>query len=269
MATMESPVRPAVLIVIPAYREARRLPVLLADVAAHAAAFARLDAPYTIHFRVVDGGSPQPESDAMRRSVEALRLDSLVSYDRLARNRGKGGAIRSGFDRGLAEGYRYLGFVDADAAVSIGELRRAVDCLVDTRNRPPLAGVIGSRVKLLGRRVERSAARHCVGRLFATIVSLMFGQSVYDTQCGLKVFEREALARHLDAPIDEHWTWDTALLFSMLHDGEPVHEIPIDWTERAGSKLTFVRDPVVMLWRLMRFRRRLGARDTSRRRTSG
>jgi hypothetical protein len=113
--------------------------------------------------------------------------------------------------------------------------------------------------------MERTPLRHYSGRVFATFVSLWFGQAVYDTQCGLKVFEREMLKRHLDAPEDVRWVWDTQLLLAMLHAGERIHELPVDWRETGESKLSLVRDPLAMIWSLIRFRRRLRACGTPRR----
>jgi hypothetical protein len=59
---------------------------------------------------------------------------------------------------------------------------------------PEVEIVLGSRVRLLGRNVERKATRHYFGRIAATAVSTLFDFSVYDTQV-----RREALPRHTDA----------------------------------------------------------------------
>ena len=100
-------------------------------------------------------------------------------------------------------------------------------------------------------------------RAFATFVSSWFSQDVYDTQCGLKIFERETLRHHLQIPEDMRWVWDTQLLLSMLHAGERIHELPVDWRETGHSKVSLLRDPLTMVWHLVTFRRRLRARGAS------
>ncbi len=80
---------------------------------------------------------------------------------------------------------------------------------------------------------------------------------MYDTQCGLKVFEAGALRRYLEVPSDARWVWDTQLLLAMLGGGERIHEVPINWRETGHSKLSLLRDPLRMFWRLVTFRRQL------------
>jgi dolichyl-phosphate beta-glucosyltransferase len=248
-----------VLVVIPAYKEAGRLPALLRDVKAYLSSASHAQAPFDVQFSIVDDGSPQADFEATEHLLVEQGLRDRVDLVRLEHNRGKGGAIRAGFERGLAAGFDYLGFVDADSAVSIGELHRVLVYLTSLRSTAPLAGAIGSRVKMLGRHVERSMLRHYMGRVFATFVGVYFRHPVYATQCGLKVFEREALTRYLDVPSDERWVWDTQLLLAMLHAGEPIHEVPVDWRETGQSKVSLIRDPLAMVWRLATFRARLRA----------
>jgi glycosyltransferase involved in cell wall biosynthesis len=244
-------------IVIPAYKEAARLPGLLADIKAYLRSPLPVDHGLDVRFCIVDGGSPADELAATERALYASNVGSSVTLLSLGRNRGKGAAIRAGFERALNEGFAYQGFMDADSSVPVRELHRVLVHLATTGRELGLAGTIGSRVKMLGRSVVRNPLRHCSGRVFATFVAVYFRCAVYDTQCGLKVFDAAVLPRYLDAPIDTRWVWDTQLLLAMLHAGERIHEIPIDWRETGDSKVSLLRDPLTMIRSLIKFKRRL------------
>lgn len=247
-------------VVIPAYNEAARLPRLLAELAGYLPR--EVQAPdLDVRFCIVDDGSRPEEFSAEERLIRDAGLGDAVRLVRLASNQGKGAAIRAGFEIGLAEGFDYLGFFDADCSVGVQELHRALVHLVAAHRDAGVTGVIGSRVRMLGRRVERNPVRHSLGRVFATFVSVWFRQPVYDSQCGLKIFERETLRRHLQVPEDRRWVWDTQLILSMLHAGERIHELPVDWQEAGRSKVSLIRDPLTMIWHLVRFRRQLRRRD--------
>jgi dolichyl-phosphate beta-glucosyltransferase len=245
------------LVVIPAYNEAAKLPILLADIKAYLDSPLPAEGCFDIHFLIVDDGSRREEFAATERLLREYGLQDGVGLVRLERNRGKGAAIRAGFERGLAGSFQYLAFMDADSSVSVSELHHLLVYLTTTGRPLGLAGAIGSRVRMLGRTVVRSPLRHCVGRVFATFVTAYFGCAVYDTQCGLKVFETDALRRYLRVPTDDRWVWDTELLLAMLHGGERIHEIPINWRETGQSKVSLIRDPLRMFWNLVKFKRRL------------
>jgi glycosyltransferase involved in cell wall biosynthesis len=244
-------------IVIPAYKESARLPRLLGDIRAYLQSSLPAASDLDVRFCVVDDGSPDDELAGTEAAVREVALPESVGLLSVKPNRGKGAAIRAGFERGVNNGFTYQGFMDADSSVTVAQLHRVLAYLVTTGREIGLAGAIGSRVKMLGRSVDRNAIRHCTGRVFATFVALYFDHGVYDTQCGLKVFDAAVLRRYLDAPIDSRWVWDTQLLLAMLHGGERIHEIPIDWAETGHSKVSLLRDPLTMVRSLVKFRRRL------------
>jgi dolichyl-phosphate beta-glucosyltransferase len=111
-----------------------------------------------------------------------------------------------------------------------------------------LAMAIGSRVLMLGRPVARRAARHYLGRVAATLVSIVLRAPVYDSQCGAKLLRTgPALPPLLDAPFATRWLFDVEILdrIARAEPGTPaavlhrrVHEVPVPgWADAPGSKV--------------------------------
>ncbi len=248
---------PTTVLVVPAFNEAHRF-----DDAAFGAFLA---ADPSHHLCFVDDGSTD---DTLAR-LEALRRQTPDRIDVLRHdaNRGKGEAVRSGLVHAAATGAAYIGFADADLAAPLSEVAAL---RAELEAYPEAWAAIGSRVKLLGRRIERSEARHYVGRVFATFASLAIQLPVYDTQCGLKLFRNNAqVSRAIAAPFVSRWIFDVELI-ARLADlagkgadaAKRIREVPLmTWCDRGDSHLgvaDFLRAPLE-LWRI---RRRLRQRSS-------
>jgi len=221
------------VIVVPCHNEEKRL-----DAERLLSLLSRAD----VNVLFVDDGS----TDGTRRSLMELsaRAPDRVRVHALARNRGKGEAVRQGLLRALESGAAVVGYLDADLSTPPEEMLGLVAVLDD----PKLEVVLGSRVSLLGRRIERTFARHYLGRVFASVASLSLGLPVYDTQCGAKVFRRgPALEAALARPFTSRWAFDVEFLGRLLvgEDGTPqlteeaFVEVPLHhWHHVEGSSLT-------------------------------
>ena len=75
---------------------------------------------------------------------------------------------------------------------SICEFRRVLE------KRNTIDVVLGSRIPLLGRDIQRRPLRRILGRVFARTASLVLGLSLYDTQCGAKLFRVNAETTAID-----------------------------------------------------------------------
>jgi len=216
------------LLVVPCYNEERRL-----DSAAYKA-FA--EANPEVGFLFVNDGSRDGTSALLHAlAAEAPRCTALD----LAQNSGKAEAVRQGMLAALDSGAEHIGFWDADLATPLAS---ALDMKELLERKAALQIVLGSRVRLLGRKIERNPVRHYLGRVFATAVSLLLRLPVYDTQCGAKLFRATPRLREMvEKPFLSRWIFDVELLARFLLAGgtaEEIYELPLDrWMDVAGSKV--------------------------------
>jgi dolichyl-phosphate beta-glucosyltransferase len=190
---------------------------------------------------MVDDGS-RDETGARLQQL-AARAPGRVEVLSLSPNRGKAEAVRQGLLRALGQGPEVVGYVDADLSTPVAEVLRLLDII----DRSGAEVVIGARISLLGSDIRRSAARHYLGRIFATAASLLLQTRVYDTQCGAKLFRRTpALAAALAEPFLSRWSFDVELLGRLLVgtaavppvDQQRFVEVPLRaWRDVPGSKL--------------------------------
>ncbi len=234
----------SVELVIPCYNEAQRL-----RPDAFRAALDDLDDLSLLFF---DDGS----TDRTPQLLERLQGEAgtRVRVESAATNLGKAEAVRRGMQRALAGSAELVGYWDADLSAPLSE----VPAMVRTLAAYSARAVIGSRVKALGRDVQRRASRHYLGRVFATAASLALDEPVYDTQCGAKIFVNDPRTRSLfDAPFDSTWAFDVELLARLREREGGLHPHVVEhvlssWHHRDGSKVGY-RDVLRVgrdLWRI-------------------
>lgn len=235
------------LLVIPAFEESARLPQYLEALGAELSA-----AGLNVRVQVVDDGSSAAERRKLADVVRGFseRWPAIAPVLELPMNRGKGGAIMAGW--ASARGARHLAFVDADGAIPAGEVARVfrLALAADSARKSYFA----SRVKMLGRVVERSFSRHLIGRVYASLVGTLVHSGIYDSQCGFKVVPGEALPALLEMIREHRFAFDVELLTALVELGFPIEEVPIDWRDIPGSKVSLVKDSARMFLSLVRIR---------------
>lgn len=240
------------VVVIPCYNEEERLPV---DALVEFSQKQR-----DIGLLLVDDGSTDATAELLRTLTDRAP-DGLASMS-LERNRGKAEAVRRGINHVLEkQTVSYTGYWDADLATPLGAIRRFRDVLEDNED---LQLVMGSRVKLLGREVQRSELRHYLGRVFATAASMSLGLAVYDTQCGAKLFRVDDATRSIfREPFLSRWIFDVEVIarlsaYVATRDSTvegAIYEYPLEqWIDVEGSKVR-LRDYIkaaLELWAIRR-----------------
>lgn len=228
---------PDIMVVVPCYNEVSRL-----DVGQFKAAVA--DTP-GLQFIFVDDGSTDATSELLcALNAAAPDVFHLLS---LKLNMGKAEAVRQGLLVALEHRPEYAAFWDADLATPLQALPTFCTIL---QERPHVEMVFGSRVRMLGRQIDRRASRHLIARGFATVVSLMLRLPVYDTQCGAKMFR---VSDHLRMLFDEQfvsrWLFDIEIIARLIRARrgtalprveDVIYELPLaKWHDVAGSKITY------------------------------
>jgi dolichyl-phosphate beta-glucosyltransferase len=230
---------PGLSIVVPAYNEARRLPVTLPRLIAYAG---RLGEPAEII--IVDDGSVDGTSDVAH---ELGRASGLVSVLRSPQNAGKGASVRRGM---LAARHDHVLFTDADLSTPIEEaakLRAALGQGADV--------AIGSR-RAAGSEIQirQPWLRELAGRTFSRVVALLLLPGIGDSQCGFKAFRWKAAQEVLARQRLDGFGFDPEVLWLARRLGYRVVEVPIVWRDDPRSRVRLVRDSVGMLLDLGRIR---------------
>ena len=235
-------------LVIPCFNESDRLPSYLRDLVS---LLSWQD--YRTAIVIVDDGSDSREQDKVRSLVlEFANCGISVACLCLPNNMGKGYAVRHGW--GAATSTRWLAFADADGAVPADEVARVFGATF--READMRQCYLGSRVRMLGRSVDRHWKRHAIGRLYATLVGLAINENIYDSQCGFKVIPASAFTEVSRSLQEDRFAFDAELIAALSDAGYSLKEIAVDWRDVPGSKVSLIRDSIRMARSLLIIRGR-------------
>ncbi|MCQ8894691.1 MAG: glycosyltransferase family 2 protein [Methanolinea sp.] len=224
---------PPFSLVIPAYNEEMRIPLLLSQ----------LEGAGEGEFIFVCEGTDRTV-DLVRdfaRGHPELSVKCLHNGERL----GKGGAIRQGF---LSAQSPRVGYIDADGSTSVTQmmilfsLLNGYDAIIGSRW---VEGSILEKPQGLFRRLE--------SRIFNGFIRLIFRLPFQDTQCGAKVFKKSAIDAIIGEISSTGFEFDVELLWRLQRHGFRIKEHPIAWRDSSDSHVT-VTDGIMMLLRLIALR---------------
>jgi glycosyltransferase involved in cell wall biosynthesis len=229
-------------IVIPAFNEEARLgPTLerLLDYADRHAISAELI--------VVDDGSTDATAELARQWSARDERVRLVDY---YPNQGKGCAVRVGL---VAARKEWVLMTDADLSTPIEDLAGLIEAGGD--------GAIGSRAlnrRLVGK--HQPLWRELAGRSFNAIMRLATGLPYADTQCGFKLLRGDAAHAIAERLTVDGFGFDVELLFLARRMGYVIAEVPVNWNNAEGTKVSLASglraflDPLRVRWNALRGR---------------
>jgi glycosyltransferase involved in cell wall biosynthesis len=234
---------PNLSLIIPFFNEEKRIQLLIDGLK-------DFDRAYSSSYEVIlmDDGSTD-------KSVELIKADPFyknlnesgkAQIESLPKNGGKGAAIKQGV---MISSGKWILTLDADMATSPLEIE----------NWKKLKGGqfkeneiwIGSRPHEKSK-LEEKPYRKFVGIVFNAITRFVSGLQIQDTQCGFKLYPGE-LGRFLFRGLKvKGWAHDVEILKKADLMGVAIEELPVNWTAVDESKVSVVKDSVLMFWQMLR-----------------
>lgn len=166
------------------------------------------------------------------------------------KNQGKGGAVRDGI---LASGgeNEIVMFLDSDLGIPIEELDKFVEEIKSGNDV-----VIASRF-VPGLKVIRPVQIHrrIMEKAFRLIrMAITNNWNVKDTQCGFKVFRREAAMNIFPKITVKRFAFDAEVMFLANKYKYRIKELPIHLQNPPSRSLRIFRDPANMILDLLKIR---------------
>jgi dolichyl-phosphate beta-glucosyltransferase len=218
---------PYLAVVVPAYNEEPRILPSLQRIRDYFK-----DQDYSWSVTVVSDGSTDRTEALVKEFCATNPCFHLNAYKP---NRGKGYAVRKGMLE--AEGEMVL-FSDADLAAPIEEIEKLL-----ARMQPGISVAIGSRpLKDSTLEIHQPLYREMLGRASNMLIQLLGVRGIKDTQCGFKLFTRDATKEIFSRCKFDGFSFDFEALM-IAHDlGLNIAEVPIRWAHQEGSKVVLWRD---------------------------
>jgi len=229
---MTTPPETTSSIVIPAYNEEHRIPMLFDSIS-------HFDGELIV---VCDGTDNTAE---IIDRIAARRQDLTIRCLRFDNRLGKGGGVMAGLKAAKSD---CVGYFDADGSTSIDEMKRLFLTLSTAD------GAIGSRwIPGADLKVRQSILRQLESRAFNMLIRILFRLDYHDTQCGAKVFKKSAIDAIMPMMISRGFEFDVELLWRLRRAGFTVDEVPIEWQNKGDSHVR-KRDMIRMLAGLLAVR---------------
>ncbi len=220
-------------IVIPAYNEAQRIVPTLISINEYAKR-----TKLRLEVIVIDDGS----TDATEHAVTGLATE----YIKLPQNSGKGAAVRKGM---LLAKAPYVLMMDADGSAPISALdelyphRETADVIIGSRH------IEGSVIH-----IHQSLLRQTISYLANVCFRVILRLPYADTQCGFKLFSKDAAEMIFSQTLIDRWGFDVEVLKIAQVLDLKVLEVPIAWHDsrggslRAGRAAIYTFEEVISIW---------------------
>lgn len=230
----------SLIIVIPCFNESDRIQK------ERIYAFLRKNISVGIVF--VNDGS----TDSTIKVIEDVQsgMDNQIFVISNQTNLGKAESVRIGFLFTKANfQLDKLAYLDADLSTSLDECYELSHLI-----NPQISFVFGSRISKIDNLIDRRFYRFIIGRFIATLISAQLNLTVYDSQCGCKIFRSDIIGDLFHEPFLSKWLFDVEIFHRLIKSiGRDrikfeVKEVPLEsWIDTKDSRVE--ASYFIQLWR--------------------
>lgn len=224
-------------IIIPAYNEEKRIKNTLETILDYTKNY---DSDVKFEIIVVDDGS----KDMTAHIVNEYQQIKLLKQEP---NQGKGFAIK----RGMLEANGELRlFTDADLSTPIIELKKLI---LEIENGFDIA--IGSRAldkNLI--KIRQPFYREFMGKTFNFMVKKSINTKIKDTQCGFKLFKKDAATKIFSVSKLSGFSFDVEVVYLANLLGFKINEVPVLWENSTLSKVDPIKDSIRMFLDILKIK---------------
>src|SRR5450631_116695 len=232
---------PAIEIVIPVYNEqddlapsVRRLHDYLTN-------------RFPFSFRIVIADNASTDNTWVVASALELELSNVrATY---ISKKGRGRALHMVWSASTAAVVCYM---DVDLSTDLAALLPLVAPLLSGHSDV----AIGTRLARSSR-VVRGPKREVISRCYNVLLRTTLATRFSDAQCGFKAIRTDRARELLPMVRDNGWFFDTELLVLAERSGMRIHEVPVDWTDDADSRVDIVQTALADLRGIARLSRDL------------
>ena len=220
------------IVIIPCYNEASRLPLV-----AYCLFLAQND---NTHLVFSNDGSTDNTLAVL--DTLAQEFPTKTTIYNLEKNTGKAQAVREAVQYcfGNFNDFKTIGYLDADLSTGLDEYVSITENI-----KSEVVCAFGSRILKIDNHIDRKKYRFLIGRAIATMISKQLEVSVYDSQCGCKVFSSEIAQKLFKEQFISKWLFDVEIfhrLISMYSNKEMKNvcqEIPLkSWIDVDDSRVS-------------------------------
>ena len=185
---------------------------------------------YSYEIIIINDGSYDKTEEIVKKICKQNKNIRTIN---LLKNHGKGYAVKKGILK--AQG-NYRLFLDADNSTSIEHLEQVLPLLQKKENI-----IIGSRnphdIKEAKIILHQPLWKILLGKTGNFLIRMLFKIKIRDTQCGFKIFSKEAVEKIFPQLTINRWLFDLEILILAQKYEFKIKIIPVKWVNSKESSV--------------------------------